>query len=368
MVVWYVMSLLALWANKFLVSTIAIDTSLLSMMQLVMSVACGALVEVRAVGAAKFAVDLRGAFMWTTSFPPHNAPSKAAHAYTASPPPIPCRITDMVTLGGVRILNLVCDLVALKYISVSLSQTIKSSAPFFTVVLSYIVLGTPTTWRVSGTLVPIVLGLAWCCCCNVSTSLGGPAFSFLSCLGLLAALSANCTDCFQNVLSKKLLTSSSHAFSVTQLQLYSSLVAMGLQAIYVVVDQATSSRRVSPDGGQLFVALCLMLNGMAYYVQSALAYRVMSLLSPVSHSVVSTLKRALLIVLSIYRYGEPATLGNYVGMMFVLGGVYLFHRASRHRSKVDHVAAKMGQDDDANDLVALPTTAASRHLHVIAIV
>ncbi|RHY72149.1 hypothetical protein DYB38_012670 [Aphanomyces astaci] len=184
MVVWYVVSLLALWANKFLVSTIAIDTSLLSMMQLVMSVACGALVEVRAVGAAKFAVDLRGAFI------------------------------------------------------------------------------------------------------------------------------------------------------VTQLQLYSSLVAMGLQAIYVVVDQAISSRRVSPDGGRLFVALCLMLNGVAYYVQSALAYRVMSLLSPVSHSVVSTLKRALLIVLSIYRYGEPATLGNYVGMMFVLGGVYLFHHASRHRSKL----------------------------------
>ncbi|ETV94238.1 hypothetical protein H310_11916 [Aphanomyces invadans] len=346
---WYIVSLLALWANKFLVTTVEVNTSVLSFMQVAMSVVCGVLVEVRGVGTEKFANDLYRAFAW---------PSSSKQDDQALPR---SRLKDMATLGCVRIINIVLDLVALKYISVSLAQTIKSSAPFFTVALTYAVLGKPTTWAVSLTLVPIMLGLA---CCSFS------AVGVVSSIGILAALSANCTDCFQNVVSKKLLTSNS--YSITQLQLYSSIVAATLQAaLHVAFRAATDPSAASPssslgDGRRVFVLSCLVVNGVAYYVQSALAYRVMSLLSPVSHSVVSTLKRALLIMVSIYRYGESVTAANYVGISLVLGGVYLFNHASNQGTTHDFQADNSATTSDGRAVVKQSTT--NRHLNVIAIV
>ncbi|RHY33886.1 hypothetical protein DYB32_003271 [Aphanomyces invadans] len=319
--VWYIVSLLALWANKFLVTTVEVNTSVLSFMQVAMSVVCGVLVEVRGVGTEKFANDLYRAFAW---------PSSSKQDDQALPR---SRLKDMASLGCVRIINIVLDLVALKYISVSLAPV-----------------------------------------------------GVVSSIGILAALSANCTDCFQNVVSKKLLTSNSYSYAmqlrllpyltshgrITQLQLYSSIVAATLQAaLHVAFRAATDPSAASPssslgDGRRVFVLSCLVVNGVAYYVQSALAYRVMSLLSPVSHSVVSTLKRALLIMVSIYRYGESVTAANYVGISLVLGGVYLFNHASNQGTTHDFQADNSATTSDGRAVVKQSTT--NRHLNVIAIV
>ena len=74
-------------------------------------------------------------------------------------------------------------------------ETIKSSAPFFTVMLTYFLLGQRTGWRVNFSLVPIGTGLVFC-------SLSDNSFHVL---GFTAALMSNCTDCIQNVLTKRLL-------------------------------------------------------------------------------------------------------------------------------------------------------------------
>jgi solute carrier family 35 protein E2 len=78
------------------------------------------------------------------------------------------------------------------------AETIKSSAPFFTVVLTYILLGQRTGWRVNASLVPIVMGLVFC-------SLSDASFHVI---GFVAALMSNCVDCIQNVLTKRLLNRS----------------------------------------------------------------------------------------------------------------------------------------------------------------
>ncbi|KAF0687561.1 Aste57867_20680 [Aphanomyces stellatus] len=312
---WYTISLGALWANKYLVYTMGVDTSILSLVQLGMSVICGVAVEIRAVGTTAFVSELQ------TSF------AVVAKGDNST------RLKDMLSLGFVRILNLLFDLVALKYIPVSLAQIVKSSAPFFTVLLTYLVLGKATSCAVTSTLLPVVVGLV---CCSLSIM---GAATAVSTVGLVAAISANCADCLQNVLSKKFLNSA--AYTVTQLQLYSSLVATVLQVSFVGYQNVVAGsgthlawRRTdnhhAATSSELLV-VCVLLNGVAYYVQSALAYRVMSQLSPVSHSVASTLKRALLIVLSILRYGESITLLHGVGIALVLGGVFCFSRASKAR-------------------------------------
>jgi solute carrier family 35 protein E2 len=48
----------------------------------------------------------------------------------------------MLVVGGMRFTTVLLGLVALQYVAVSFTETVKSSAPAFTVVISRILLGT----------------------------------------------------------------------------------------------------------------------------------------------------------------------------------------------------------------------------------
>jgi hypothetical protein len=49
----------------------------------------------------------------------------------------------MVVVGGLRFSTVLLGLVALQYVAVSFTETVKSSAPAFTVVISRLLLGQP---------------------------------------------------------------------------------------------------------------------------------------------------------------------------------------------------------------------------------
>ena len=102
----------------------------------------------------------------------------------------------MASVGLMRVLTVVLGLVSLKYVAVSFTETIKSSAPFFTVIFARLMLGEVTSWKVNLSLVPVVGGLALCSATELS----------FNAIGFSAAVFNNCIDCIQNVFSKKLLS------------------------------------------------------------------------------------------------------------------------------------------------------------------
>ena len=75
-------------------------------------------------------------------------------------------------------------LVALNYVAVSFTETIKSSAPIFTVVISRVLLGEETGLFVNLSLVPVMGGLALCSWNELS-------FDYR---GFLAAITTNFTE------------------------------------------------------------------------------------------------------------------------------------------------------------------------------
>ena len=99
-------------------------------------------------------------------------------------------------------------LIALGRLAVSFTETIKSSAPFVTVVTSFLILGEKTSFLETISLLPVVLGLALCSFTEVSFEQ----------IGFLAAMSTNVVDCMQNVYSKKLM----NYYTATQLQFYAT--------------------------------------------------------------------------------------------------------------------------------------------------
>lgn len=293
---WYSLSLVTLWTNRYVVAELHVSSSVLSLAQLGMSVVCGVVSEVYLVG-------------WIVCLDGFRKLLRDG-------------LKDMLILGGVRVLTVMFGLIALKYIAVSFSQTIKSAAPFFTVILTYVLLNQRTDWRVVASLMPIVTGLVFC-------SLADTSFHKL---GFIAALACNCFDCIQNVLTKKLLNKS---YSVCQLQLYTSIVAVGFLLVSNFYNWMCSPVHL-PSGANhddarssLYLVVLLTVDGLGFYLQSAFAYVLMSLVSPVTHSVANCAKRALLITLSIYHFGDKISPLNWSGITLVIVGVYIFNAASR---------------------------------------
>jgi hypothetical protein len=73
----------------------------------------------------------------------------------------------------------------------------------------------------------------------------------------------------------------------------------------------------------------LTVKGLCYHMQSVTAYFTMSLISPVSQSVANTFKRSLLIVISIWYFGNAINVWSAIGMITVVFGVVLYNVTRR---------------------------------------
>ena len=72
---------------------------------------------------------------------------------------------------------------------------------------------------------------------------------------------------------------------------------------------------------------CCVLNGIFFHFQTISAYVLMDYISPVTHSVANTAKRALLIWLSVMLFGNDVTPLSGLGTVIVILGVLLYNKA-----------------------------------------
>lgn len=230
-------------------------------------------------------------------------------------------IMIMLFVGLMRFTTVVLGLVSLKNVAVSFAETVKSSAPIFTVIMSRLILGEYTGFWVNLSLVPVMAGLALCTATEISFNM----------LGFSAALSTNIMDCLQNVFSKKLLSGDKYKFSPPELQFYTSAFAviMLIPAWIFLMDfpgigKSERSFKLSQD-----IVVLLLLDGALFHLQSVTAYALMGRISPVTFSVASTVKHALSIWLSIIVFSNPITVVSAIGTLMVFVGVLLYNKAKQ---------------------------------------
>merc|ERR1719495_1163537 len=123
----------------------------------------------------------------------------------------------MIIVGGLRFCTVLLGLIALNYVAVSFTETIKSSAPAFTVIISRLILGQITGLYVKLSLLPVMGGLAICSANELSFSLAG----------FTAALLTNISECAQNVYSKMLISGDAFKYSPAEMQFYTSELWVG---------------------------------------------------------------------------------------------------------------------------------------------
>jgi len=170
---WFVCSFMTIMLNKYILSSLDADPGILGEFQIVITTILGFIAMHLPCKALRKAKEMHSENYSRAAF-----------------------FKSMIILGFLRFGSVVCSVVAMKNVAISFSETIKSSAPLFTVIIAYIILGEYSGLYVNLSLIPIMFGLAICTSNELSFVL----------TGFFSALLNNILDCIQNVYSKKLLT------------------------------------------------------------------------------------------------------------------------------------------------------------------
>jgi len=242
---------------------------------------------------------------------------------------------------------------ATSQIPVSLVHTIKGLSPLFTVLAYRIFFRIRYAQATYLSLVPLTLGVMLACSTDFSTNL----------FGIVCALCAALVFVSQNIFSKKLFNEAARAELEMQpggrqkldklnLLYYCSALAFiltfplwflceGYSLIAEFVRSGTislSENKESLDHGALFLEY--VFNGLSHFAQNILAFVLLSMISPVSYSVASLIKRVFVIVVAIVWFGNATTTLQAFGILLTFVGLYLYDRNSH-----DDVADRRANTD-----------------------
>ncbi|KAK1898887.1 Solute carrier family 35 member E2A [Dissostichus eleginoides] len=263
---WYFFSFCTLFLNKYILSLLEGEPSMLGAVQMLSTTIIGFL--------KMFVPCCLYQHKSRTEYPPNF-------------------IMIMLFVGLMRFTTVVLGLVSLKNVAV-------------------LILGEYTGLWVNLSLFPIMAGLALCTATEMSFNM----------IGFSAALSTNIMDCLQNVFSKKLLSGDGYKFSPPELQFYTSAAAviMLIPAWLFVLDipvigKSGRSLVITQD-----VVLLLLFDGALFHLQSVTAYALMGRISPVTFSVASSVKHALSVWLSIIVFSNHITILSAAGTGLVFLG------------------------------------------------
>lgn len=244
-------------------------------------------------------------------------------------------------------------------IPVSMVHTVKGLSPLFTVFayrFFYNIRYPPATYY---SLIPLTLGVMFAC--SGKHSFKGEI------LGLFYALLATIIFVTQNIFSKKLFNEAAKAEADGQtaktrkldklnLLCYSSGMAFVLtspiwfwsEGVGLIRDffhdgsVDLSAKPGSFDHGRLIIEF--LFNGTFHFGQNILAFVLLSMVSPVTYSVASLIKRVWVIIVAIIWFWQPTTPIQAVGIALTALGLYLYDRAN-DSNKADRRARLLSQSN-----------------------
>lgn len=242
-------------------------------------------------------------------------------------------------LAGINVLGNVLTNVSLRAVAVSFTHTVKALEPFFSVIMSFIFLGTVPTLPVAASLVPIVTGVA----------LASTSELTFNWTGFLAALGSNITFQSRNVLSKKFMLKGKAGLD--NINLFSILTIMSF-LILAPIAIAVEGVLVTPSlidtlraEGMLVKAI---IASVSFHAYQQISYLILQRVTPVTHSVGNCVKRVVVIVASVIAFNATVSAQNAFGTALALFGVFLYSQAKRIPEKNTAQEDMVGDDVDEN--------------------
>eukprot|EP00873_Tetraselmis_striata_P001940 jgi/Tetstr1/422204/TSEL_013056.t1 len=206
-------------------------------------------------------------------------------------------------------------------VAISLTHTVKTLEPVFSVALSYLFMGTVTPLPVLATLIPIMAGVSYASAADLS-------FNWQ---GFNTAMISNLTFGFRAVLSKQNMKNIKQLGS-TGIYAWTTLISALLcipGTLYFEGPrlQAGIEAAVAKVGATTFYCNLLAV-GLLYHLYNQFAFNTLGRVSPVSHGVCNVVKRVAIIVTSVIFFGTPLTMKTKIGTGVALLGTYLYTQAT----------------------------------------
>lgn len=257
-------------------------------------------------------------------------------------------------------------------IPVSLVHTIKGLSPLLTVLAYSVFFKIQYSIPTYLSLVPLTLGVILACSADFNANF----------IGLISAFASAILFVVQNIVSKQIFNDAAAAEKdglppsrftkpdKLNLLCYSSGLAFlftlplwlwseGSTLIFDFLHDATielSDRPGAYDHGRLILEF--LFNGTFHFGQNIVAFVLLSMVSPVTYSVASLIKRVFVIVFAIVWFGKPMTKIQAFGFVLTFVGLYLYDRTS-DAAKADK-RAKALQSKAHGSLLPLSTDVKSR--------
>ncbi|CAA2958249.1 phosphoenolpyruvate phosphate translocator 2, chloroplastic-like isoform X1 [Olea europaea subsp. europaea] len=228
----------------------------------------------------------------------------------------------MLALGH-TIGNLLTN-ISIGKVAVSFTHTIKAMEPFFTVLLSALLLGErPSLWVVSS-LLPIVGGVAL-------ASFTEASFNWI---GFGCAMASNLTNQSRNVFSKKFMVKEETLDNINLFSIITIISFLLLVPVAILMDGVKFSPaylQYAASQGLNVKEFCVraLSAGFCFHTYQQVSYMILQMVTPVTHAVGNCVKRVVVIVSSIIFFQTPVSPTNSLGTAIALVGVFLYSRAKR---------------------------------------
>lgn len=164
----------------------------------------------------------------------------------------------------------------------------------------------------------------------------GLAVSADDLVGFSAALASTFVFVAQNIYSKKLLRKGEEGrMDKINILFYSSacsfllLLPMALyydgSSLFFSSSSSWSATDSFPHSRGTLVLWLLLVNGLVHFAQNILAFNVLSMVSPVTYSIASLLKRVFVIVLAIIWFRQSVSLLQWCGISMTFYGLWMYN-------------------------------------------
>jgi solute carrier family 35, member E1 len=217
--------------------------------------------------------------------------------------------------------------------AVSFTHIVKSLEPFFSAVVSALVLQQTKNAAVYATLIPVVGGVAYAC-------LQERAFSWLA---FTTAMLSNLAFSLRAVLSKLAMSSSTTAAvgaNMTAPNVFGlvTIAAFVISIPMAAVGEGRSMKKVwqralqiQPQKGELCQAV--LLSGLFHYLNNEVMYLALGKVHPITLAVGNTMKRVFILMAAVIFLDNQISPQAAIGSGIAIAGVLLYSLATEHYEK-----------------------------------
>jgi drug/metabolite transporter (DMT)-like permease len=89
------------------------------------------------------------------------------------------------------------------------------------------------------------------------------------------------------------------------------------------------------------LVILFILNGASHFAQNLLAFNILSLVSPVTYSIASLVKRIFVISASIIYFGDSVSFLQGCGISMTFFGLYLYNEAKRDVANKERIVVEI---------------------------